>query len=176
MPPRTFVELYIQTMQPDPVGDHGNTISMDSSGNSSGFLGDPMGSPGNPMGFHGVFNKIPWNPIRFLGDPGGIPSDPNGGSKFQVGNTAFLRGGGKSGKKMFFLAHPPLGDPPGPLGGSFQRGHQNTPISILKLPFEHLSSWVFPWANKVGNHFPMVGVWGRSLGELHFLDLFFPGP
>ena len=106
----------------------------------------PWGPHGIPWESHGIpwgFNKIPWNPIRFLGDPGGIPSDPNGGSKFQVGNTAFLRGGGKSGKKMFFLAHPPLGDPPGPLGGSFQRGHQNTPISILKLPFELLSSCAF---------------------------------
>ena len=63
----------------------------------------PWGPHGIPWESHGipwVFNKIPWNPIRFLGDPGGIPSDPNGGSKFQVGNTAFLWGGGKSGKKI----------------------------------------------------------------------------
>ena len=64
VPSRTFVELYIQTMQPDPVGDHGNTISMDSSGNSSGFLGDPMGSPGNPMGFHGKSVKG----LKMIGD------------------------------------------------------------------------------------------------------------
>ena len=41
------------------------------------------------------------------------------------------------------MANPPLGDPTGPLGGAFQRRSQKGPISILRLPFEHLSSWVF---------------------------------
>ena len=56
----------------------------------------------------------------------------------------FPQGGGKSEMEITFWAHPLFLDPPGPLRGSFQRHPQITPICILKLPFELLSSWVFP--------------------------------
>ena len=141
-------------------------IFMDSSGNSSGFLGDPLGSPGNPMGFHGFLIKFHGIPSDSWGIQVGSSVIPMGIPTFPTGIQLFS-GGGKSGKKMFFLAHPPLGDPPGPLGGSFQRGSQNTPISILKLPFEHLSSWGSPdiFMKKLGSTpCPRWGGWGVACG------------
>ena len=53
------------------------------------------------------------------------------------------QGGGKSEFEITFLAHPLFLEPPGALRGSFQRRPQITPISILKLPFELLSSCAF---------------------------------
>ena len=53
------------------------------------------------------------------------------------------QGGGKSEFEITFWAHPLFLEPPGPLRGSFQRRPQITPISILKLPFELLSSCAF---------------------------------
>ena len=60
------------------------------------------------------------------------------------------QGGGKSEFEITFLAHPLFLEPPGALRGSFQRRPQITPISILKLPFELLSSCAF------GKCFPLL--------------------
>ena len=57
--------------------------------------------------------------------------------------TWFPQGGGKSEFEITFLAHPLFLEPPGALRGSFQRRPQIAPISILKLPFELLSSCAF---------------------------------
>ena len=72
--------------------------------------------------------------------------DPGGA---QVENR-FPQGGGKSEIEIDFLAHTLFESPPGPPRGSFQIHSQMVPYSILKLPFEHLSSRGFPWATTVG--------------------------
>ena len=54
-----------------------------------------------------------------------------------------FQGGAKSETGITFLAHQLFLGAPGPPRGPFQIHPQITPISILRLPMEHLSSWTF---------------------------------